>query len=201
MASLLARAVVKKAGKLSDSPDELAVMLTPFAVRAVFNPMASLLALAVVRYAPGACAVVKNAGKAMLNPLVELVAFTSVPAVVVLVNPVPARREEPKSIVICVLPDIPKVAPLELAKIIVPLVAVWVPAPIAAIPAAAPGTTVAVIIPATSIPKEMPLEFENTTVPVFCELVPALIAAPPAPPAGGYSGIRSTHQQGQHQKK
>lgn len=42
-------AVVKKAGKLRLRPELLAVTLTPLAVSAVFKPIASLEALAVVK--------------------------------------------------------------------------------------------------------------------------------------------------------
>jgi hypothetical protein len=78
-------------------------------------------------------------------------------------------------------PDMPKLIPLLLANWIVPLVAVWVPASMAAIPAAAPGVTVAVITPLLR-PKDTPLELEKTTVPVEADEVPPLIATPPPPP-------------------
>jgi len=52
-------AVVRKAGTLSERPELLTVHATPFAVKAVFKPTASFEARAVVRYAPGACAVVR----------------------------------------------------------------------------------------------------------------------------------------------
>ena len=47
--ALDAIAVVKNAGMFRLNPEELTVHATPFAVRAVFSPIASLLALAVVR--------------------------------------------------------------------------------------------------------------------------------------------------------
>jgi hypothetical protein len=50
--------------------------------------------IAVVRYAPGAWAVVKNAGIPRLSPLVPCVPAIAVPAVVVEENPVPAPPPE-----------------------------------------------------------------------------------------------------------
>jgi hypothetical protein len=47
-------------------------------------------------------------------------------------------------------------------------------------PAAAPGTTVAVMVEPL-IPNEMPLELLNTTVPLETLLPLALMAAPPPP--------------------
>ena len=69
-------------------------------------------------------------------------------------------------------PDMPKLMPLESAKSIVPLVACWVPAVMAAIPAAAPGTTVAVMV-FPSIPKLTPFELLKTTSPPVALVVPA----------------------------
>ena len=50
-ASVLARAVVRNAGTLMLNPLLFAVTLTPFAVNALFSPMASLLARAVTSHA------------------------------------------------------------------------------------------------------------------------------------------------------
>jgi hypothetical protein len=77
-------------------------------------------------------------------------------------------------------PDMPNVSPLLLDRTMVPLVAVCELAPIAAMPAAAPGTTVAVMVE-PDIPNEMPLELLNTTVPLETLLPLALMAAPPPP--------------------
>ena len=73
-------------------------------------------------------------------------------------------------------PDIPNEILFELANTKVPDVPVWVPAAAAAIPAADPGTTLAVMVP-PSIPKDTPLELLNTTVPFEASVVPAEIAA------------------------
>jgi hypothetical protein len=74
--------------------------------------------------------------------------------------------------VICVDPDMPKVTLFELLKTTVPEVAVCVPAAMAAIPAAAPGFTVAVIVDPLR-PNETPLLFENTTADKLFDVVPA----------------------------
>jgi hypothetical protein len=81
--------------------------------------------------------------------------------------------------VIRVEPERPNVIPFEFEKTIVPEVAVCVPPWIAAIPAAAPGFTVAVIVD-PFIPKETPFEFEKTIVPAFCDEPAADTATPPA---------------------
>jgi predicted naringenin-chalcone synthase len=51
IAALDCAAVVRKAGTLKDRPELFTVHATPFAVRAVFNPTASVEPLAVVRKA------------------------------------------------------------------------------------------------------------------------------------------------------
>lgn len=78
------------------------------------------------------------------------------------------------------LPESPKLMPFELEKTTVPDVAVWVPPPRAAIPAAAPGWTVAVIV-FPFRPNETPFEFEKMTSPTVTWVVPALtLWMPPA---------------------
>jgi hypothetical protein len=83
--------------------------------------------------------------------------------------------------VICDDPDIPKLMPLELAKLTVPLVAVCVPA---AIPprlpvAVAPAPTLAVILVEPDIPNVTPFESAMSTVPDVAVCVPAASPAGP----------------------
>lgn len=116
---MLWAAVVKNAGTFRLMPLLFTVHATPFAVRAVFNPIASLLARAVVRYD----------GTASFKPAVSCVPATTAPATVVVVNPVAAKAVLALLTIAVVKPlwlaviwllfDIPNEMPFEFAKLTV----------------------------------------------------------------------------------